>query len=148
MTKDKLASVYRDYIVCLNTREWASLGHFVSEEVVHNSKRLGVIGYRKMLEENFREIPDLYFKVDLLVVEPPYVACRLGFCCAPTDRFLGINVNGRTISFAENVFYHFKDSKIIEVWSVIDKTAIEAQLHAELNSPILTTRSSRAIDTH
>jgi predicted ester cyclase len=32
------------------------------------------------------------------------------------------------VSFAENVFYKFKLSKIASVWSVIDKAAIEAQL--------------------
>ena len=30
--------------------------------------------------------------------------------------------------FAENVFYQFRDERIAEVWSVIDKAAIEAQL--------------------
>jgi predicted ester cyclase len=37
-------------------------------------------------------------------------------------------VNGCKISFAENVFYAFKDGRIGEVWSVIDKAAIEKQL--------------------
>jgi predicted ester cyclase len=32
------------------------------------------------------------------------------------------------VSFAENVFYQFRAGKIAEVWSVIDKRAIEAQL--------------------
>ena len=42
--------------------------------------------------------------------------------------FLGLSVNGRMLSFAENVFYEFRLSKIASVWSVIDKAAIEAQL--------------------
>lgn len=32
------------------------------------------------------------------------------------------------MSFCENVFYEFRDGKIRQVWSVIDKAAIEAQL--------------------
>jgi predicted ester cyclase len=32
------------------------------------------------------------------------------------------------IQFAENVFYEFRDGKIKEVWSVIDKASIERQL--------------------
>ena len=47
---------------------------------------------------------------------------------SPKGDFLGLGVNGRTISFAENVFCEFKSSKIASVWSVIDKAAIEAQL--------------------
>ncbi len=42
--------------------------------------------------------------------------------------FLGLSINGRTVSFAENVFYEFKGAKIRSVWSVLDKAAIEAQL--------------------
>ncbi|HEY8916070.1 MAG TPA: ester cyclase [Chitinophaga sp.] len=41
---------------------------------------------------------------------------------------MGLPVNGRNIVFTENVFYRFQDRKIKEVWSVIDKAAIEAQL--------------------
>jgi predicted ester cyclase len=42
--------------------------------------------------------------------------------------FLDLPVNGRAVSFAENVFYEFEAGQIETVWSVIDKTAIEAQL--------------------
>jgi predicted ester cyclase len=37
-------------------------------------------------------------------------------------------VNGERVTFAENVFYRFRSGKIDEVWSVIDKAGIEAQL--------------------
>ncbi|WP_371857785.1 ester cyclase [Pseudomonas sp. NFACC04-2] len=40
--------------------------------------------------------------------------------------FLGLAVHEARISFAENVFYAFEDSRIREVWSSIDKQAIEA----------------------
>jgi len=39
-----------------------------------------------------------------------------------------VPVNGRRVSFCENVFYAFRDGRIEQVWSVIDKVAIEAQL--------------------
>ena len=48
--------------------------------------------------------------------------------CAPRGMFLALPVNGRRVIFAENVFYQFRDGRIVEVWSVIDKAAIEAQL--------------------
>jgi predicted ester cyclase len=37
-------------------------------------------------------------------------------------------VNGRRVSFAERVFYAFRNGKIAEVWSVIDKAAIDTQI--------------------
>ncbi|MDE3175937.1 MAG: ester cyclase, partial [Pseudomonadota bacterium] len=50
------------------------------------------------------------------------------FDCAPRAVFLGLPVNGRRVLFAENVFYRFNGDRIAEVWSVVDKAAIEAQL--------------------
>lgn len=128
VTRTDLCDIYRDYIACLNKQDWPKLEQFVDDEVIHNGRRLGLSDYRKMLERDFAEIPDLYFNVQMLISDPPYIASRLGFDCAPRERFLGLPVNGRRVSFAENVIYEFGDKKIVEVWSVIDKAAIEAQL--------------------
>ncbi|WP_158817678.1 ester cyclase [Methylocapsa sp. S129] len=128
MKKANLSNIYRDYIACLNQQDWPRLEQFVDDEARHNGQRLGISGYRAMLEKDFYEIPDLYFHIQLLVADPPYIAGRLEFNCAPKGKFLGLPVNGRKVSFTENVFYEFRREKIFEVWSVIDKAAIEAQL--------------------
>ncbi|MEJ5901763.1 ester cyclase [Ochrobactrum teleogrylli] len=123
-----LADIYRDYIACLNGQDWENLGHFVHQAVSHNGRAFGLAGYRAMLEQDFKAIPDLQFSIDLLVCEPPTVAVRLAFDCTPVGVFLGLPVNGRRISFAENVFYTFEKGLIKGVWSIIDKASIEAQL--------------------
>ena len=128
MTNDELANIYRQYIACLNRQDWSKLGRFVHDDVSHNDRRIGLSGYRAMLERDYEEIPDLRFNIELLVAEPPYVASRLAFDCTPKGEFLGLQVNGKKVSFAENVFYRFGGERIEQVWSVIDKPAIEAQL--------------------
>ncbi len=128
MTGLALSEVYRGYLACLNARDWPQLERFVDAEVRRNGQRLGVAGYRAMLERDVAEIPDLRFDVELLISDPPFVASRLRFDCTPAGKFLGLEVNGRRVSFTENVFYEFRREKIVEVWSVIDKAAIEAQL--------------------
>lgn len=128
MPTASLSDLYRAYIDCLNRQDWAQLGSYVDDEVKHNGRPLKLSGYRDMLMNDFEDIPDLRFSIQLVVSDPPHVAARLAFKCSPKGKFLGININGRLVSFAENVFYKFKDSKIGSVWSVIDKTAIEAQL--------------------
>jgi predicted ester cyclase len=128
MTKAELADTYRAYIACLNAQDWARLGQFVADDAQHNGRGLGLSGYRAMLEQDFREIPDLFFHIELLVSDPPHIASRLAFNCTPKGRFLGLDLNGKRVSFAENVFYEFRNRKIAQVWSVIDKAAIEAQL--------------------
>lgn len=128
VTRDELAAIYHDYIACLNRQDWPALGQFVHDDVVRNAQPLGLSGYRAMLEQDFREIPDLRFNIALLISDPPNIAARLKFDCAPVGTFLGLAVNGRRVTFFENVFYEFRGGKISQVWSVIDKAAIEAQL--------------------
>ncbi|KAB2685553.1 MULTISPECIES: ester cyclase [Brucella/Ochrobactrum group] len=123
-----LAEIYRDYIACLNRQDWDNLGLYVHEEVIHNGRAMGLVGYRRMLEQDFEAIPDLRFNIELLVSEPPHIASRLQFDCTPRAMLFGLPVNGRRVRFAENVFYEFKNTVIRKVWSVIDKAAIEAQL--------------------
>lgn len=130
MTKSELPAIYRGYIACLNKQDWPTLKCYVHDDVSHNGTRLGVEGYREMLERDFTEIPDLHFNIELLVVDPPYIASRLRFNCTPRGTFLNLDINGTAVSFTENVFYRFLDGRVIEVWSVIDKRAIEAQLRS------------------
>ena len=128
MTKTGLSDIYRAYIACLNAQDWSKLERFVDDEAHHNGRRIGLSGYREILENDFRQIPDLHFNIVLLISDPPHIASRLGFDCTPKGKFLGLPINGRRVSFTENVFYEFRSQKIAQVWSVIDKAAIEAQL--------------------
>jgi predicted ester cyclase len=128
MADTSLPDLYRAYIDCLNRQDWARLGDFVAIDVEHNGRAFGLAGYRAMLVKDFGDIPDLRFTVDFLVSEPPRLAARLLFDCSPKGEFLGLNVDGRRVSFTENVFYEFKGSTIAKVWSIVDKLAIEAQI--------------------
>lgn len=130
MTPHELADFYHAYLACLNAQDWASLGQFVGAEVAHNGRPLGLAGYRQMLEQDYRDIPDLRFCVERLVCEGRTIAGRLHFDCHPAGIFLDLPVNGRRVSFAENVFYELENGRIAKVWSVLDKQAIEQQLAA------------------
>ena len=136
MVATSLPDLYRAYINCLNRREWARLGDYVDDQVEHNGRLLKLSGYRQMLVKDFDDIPDLCFNIQLLICDPPHVAARLAFTCSPKGEFLGMSIDGRTVSFGENVFYTFRGSKIALVWSVIDKAAIEAQLIGNKQRPL------------
>lgn len=128
MTNEELRERYRGYIDCLNRQDWAHLGDYVADSAERNGETLGLSGYRTMLEGDFAAISDLVFKIDFLVSEPPYVAARLVFDCTPKGELFGLPVNGKRVSFTENVFYRFTGGKIDTVWSVIDQAAIAGQL--------------------
>lgn len=128
MIRKNLSDIYLSYITCLNTHGLPNLEKFIHEDVLYNGQMLGISGYRGMLDRNFKEIPDLYFNIQLLISDPPFIASRIKFDCRPKGTFLGLFVNGKNVIFTENVFYEFKEDKIWQVWSVIDKAAIEVQL--------------------
>ncbi|WP_191059458.1 ester cyclase [Geminicoccus harenae] len=130
MTKDELAAAYRAYIQCLNRRDWQHLGEHVADAVCYNGETIGLQGYRRMLEGDVAAIPDLRFEIEFLVVDPPVIGARLRFDCTPTSELFGLPVNGRRVTFTENVFYRFAQGRIESVWSVIDQAAIRAQLQS------------------
>jgi predicted ester cyclase len=99
-----LSNLYRAYIDCLNRQDWDRLGQYVDDEVEHNGRPVKLSGYRDMLVKDFEDIPDLRFNIQLLACSRPLVAARLAFKCSPKGKFLGLSVNGRMVSFAENVF--------------------------------------------
>ena len=128
MTRDELSTIYRRYIDCLNRQDWDELDELVADDVHYNGNRVGLDGYRSMLEGDFRAIPDLRFQIDLLICDPPRIASRLHFDCTPVGTLFDLPVNGRRVQFDENVFYEFAGARIERVWSIIDKVAIAGQL--------------------
>ncbi len=125
-----LTAPYRAYIACLNGQAWPDLGRFVSEAVGYNGRPMGLEAYKAMLVANFEAIPDLEFRVGLLMADGDRVGARLLFDCTPRGEFLGLAVNGRRVSFTENVFYAYEEGRIAHVWSVLDVAAIKEQLEA------------------
>jgi len=67
--KLQLTDHYRAYIACLNARDWTNLGRFIADDAKHNGRPFGLAGYRAMLEQDFRAIPDLHFNIVLLAVD-------------------------------------------------------------------------------
>ena len=125
MTEVELEDHYRRYISCLNNRRLDELDEFVHEELTYNGEPETRTDYRA---RSVAAIPDLYFDVQLLVVGGDQVGCRLFFNCTPQSEWLGLQPNGKSISFAEHVFYKFHGGKIYEVWSLLDVPSIVEQL--------------------
>ncbi|MFQ8430322.1 ester cyclase [Amaricoccus sp. W119] len=128
MGRDEIIQSYQGYIACLNRQGWQDLHHFVANQVRYNDATIGLEGYLDMLVADFRAIPDLSFNIAVLACDPPIIASRLAFDCTPAGELFGLGVNGKRVRFDENVFYEFRDGKIQNVWSIIDKSSIAAQI--------------------
>jgi predicted ester cyclase len=130
MTND-LESRYRAYLGALNERRLDDLAHFVQDELSYNGKTMTRGQYQDLIAADITAIPDLFFDAQIIVASGDRVACRLVFDCTPQHEFLGFSPNGERLSFAEHVFYHFRDGRIAAVSSLIDRAAIEVQLRPD-----------------
>lgn len=101
---------------------------FVDDDVIYNGESIRFAAYRDMRATNCRDIPDFEFVIGMVFAHEAHLASRLLFDCTPVGFFMGLPVNGRRVTFSENVFYGFDRGRIAEVWSVVDKAAIETQL--------------------
>ena len=126
--RSRVRARYRRYISYLNNRRLDELDEFVHEELTYNGEPETRADYRARIAGDVAAIPDLYFDVQLLVVGGDQVGCRLFFNCTPQSEWLGLRPNGKSISFAEHVFYKFRGGKIYEVWSLLDVPSIVEQL--------------------
>ena len=128
MSGISLTDLYRAYIDCLNRQDWDELGRYVDNGVVHNGRRLGLSGYRDMLVKDFEDIPDLHFKI-----QNPDLRTAT-YCGPPCVQVLPEGkISRHQHQWADGLvcgecLLPVTDGVISSVWSVIDKSAIEAQL--------------------
>ena len=125
MTRDELEALYRRYIACLNDRRLDEAEGFYWEELLYNGGRMSRAEWRaRAIEDSFAAMPDLQWSVEKLVIEGDFVAARLRDTATLTRQWQGLAPTGRRAAFGENVFYHFRDGRIDEVWSIADVVAL------------------------
>jgi predicted ester cyclase len=125
---DDLEARYRAYLDALNERRLDDLVHHVHDELTYNGEPLTRRGYRDLIAADLAAVPDLVYDARIVVAAGDRVACRLVFDCTPRSEFLGFTPNGARLSFAEHVFYLYRDGRIAAVSSLIDRAAIAEQL--------------------
>ena len=131
MRNADLETLYRAYLDALNERRLDDLVLFVKDELSYNCETMKRRQYQDLIKADIAAIPDLIYDARIIVASGDHMACRLVFDCTPRRKFLGFSPNGERLSFADHVFYHFHDSRIVAVSSLIDRAAIEAQLRPD-----------------
>lgn len=140
MTPPDLSVLYRDFITCLNEQSWLILDQFVAEEVIYNGKTLTLSGYRQMLEQLHRELPNLHLEIEMLVASPPLISARLKFDGSLQVSVPGMPTTGLKIAISENAYYKFRAEKICEIWSTVEaeqEPAEQATNHSQHLLPVI-----------
>jgi predicted ester cyclase len=125
---EDLEARYRAYLDALNERRLDDLVRFVHDDITYNGEAMTRRQYRDLIAADIAATPDLVYDARIVVAAGDQVACRLVFDCTPRGEFLGFAPNGSRITFAEHVFYLFRDGRIAAVASLIDRAAVAEQL--------------------
>ena len=128
MTNAVLEASYRAYLTVLNDRRLDDLVRYVHDELVYNGETMTRRQYRDLIAGDIAAAPDLFYNAQIVIADDDRVACRILFDCTPQGAFLGFSPNGRRLTFAEHVFYEFRDGRIAAVSSLIDRHTIQEQL--------------------
>ncbi|KAL2159386.1 hypothetical protein VTH06DRAFT_2390 [Thermothelomyces fergusii] len=131
-TSADLARFYADYIACINDGRIAEELHRFCRPsgVVWNGTHYTVQQYGEMIRSSREAISGLVFDIHTLVVDlsRQQLAARLEFTGTPVKPFAGAVPNGRSVAFAEHVFYWLEDGKIADVLTIVDWEDCRSQL--------------------
>jgi steroid delta-isomerase-like uncharacterized protein len=129
---DNTEKIYRKYIAAINAKNWDLVKTFLHDSITHNNRALSKPEYCQLMISTFDACPDIGFVIDKLLVDEgsEEVACRITFKGTPVKTFLGVEITGKgkAVSFAEHVFYKFREGKIADVKSLVDVEEVRRQL--------------------
>lgn len=124
-----IRELYVKYVQAANAHDFDAIASFINEDVIVNGinkKHFDVISEFKGLIAAF---PDLTWKIEQLVVEKDRIAARLIDRGTPSENsFFGNNLTKKTVDFLEFASYKVKKGLFVEMWYLIDVSAIKQQL--------------------
>ncbi|KAL2126714.1 hypothetical protein VTI74DRAFT_372 [Chaetomium olivicolor] len=131
-TSIDIRQFYAEYIACINSGRMAEdLHQFCKPSgVVWNGTEMSIQQYGDMIQNSLDAISGLYFDVRTLVIDESrqQIAARIEFTGTPVKPFAGGVPNGRSVAFAEHVFYWLEQGKISDVLSIVDWDEYRSQL--------------------
>ncbi|MGE0777009.1 ester cyclase [Mycolicibacterium sp.] len=125
-----LERTYRGYIHMINERRFEQSHRFASPEMTFSGTAMSREDYFGGIQQALEAVPDFQWQIDRLVVDGDWVASRVVGTGTPVRPWMGLQPNGRSVTFVEHAFYHCPGGKITTVEFVRDVDAIRAQLTA------------------
>ncbi|KAI0121360.1 hypothetical protein BJ170DRAFT_688113 [Xylariales sp. AK1849] len=119
LSSDELKTFYEAYIAAINgDLTESALEAFCHPTVIHNAKTLSLEEYCAPLSYGKSAVRDMKVHIYTVIADEKSqrVAARVEFAGTPTKELAGIQPNGKTVRFPEQVMYQFESGKIARVW--------------------------------
>ena len=128
MPENALRKLYLDYIEAINAREFHRMAEFAHETLFFNGEPVSRDDYVATMQGHMDAVADFVWRLDDLVIEGNRVAARLTDTGTPVKEWLGLTPSGKSVTFTEYAFYHFRDGRFEQMWYLLDAQAIRQQL--------------------
>ncbi|WP_413804842.1 ester cyclase [Streptomyces sp. OE57] len=130
MSTQDLRRLYLDYIEAINAREFHRMAEFAHDNLVFNGESVSRDDYVATMQQHMDAVDNFVWRLDDLVIEGDRVAARLTDTGTPVKPWLGLEPTGRSVTFTEYAFYHFRDGRFEDMWYLLDAQTIQQQLTA------------------
>ena len=129
-------AVYRRFHDAMNTRDMRVIAAAVDEVVrpdvlFHTPVPMGTSGrdaFTQVWEVLLRAFPDIHVEVEDMIAEGDKVVFRNTVTGTHLGEYRGTAATGRAVRYHEIFVVRFTDSKVAEVWGVVDVLAQLRQL--------------------
>ena len=94
------------------------------------AEQLDLEGLRRFYSALWAAFPDLHITIDDMVGEGDKVAWRLTATGTQKGEFKGVPPTGVKVTFGAQYIFRFRDRKIVERWTSLDRLGLMVQLGA------------------
>ncbi|CDR01330.1 ester cyclase [Streptomyces sp. DSM 41524] len=128
MSTPDLRKLYLDYIEAINARQFHRMAEFAHDTLVFNGEPVSRDDYVATMRQHMDAVDNFVWRLDDLIIEGDRVAARLTDTGTPVKQWLGLEPTGRSVTFTEYAFYHFRDGRFENMWYLLDAQTIQQQL--------------------
>jgi predicted ester cyclase len=123
--------VKKFYEVVINDKNLDAIGHYLSEDFIHNGESRGLEGQKQIIQQNFfNAFPDIKVTCEFFVCENDLVTVHNIWSGTHNGNFLGVAPTGKSVQWRANAILQIKDNKIIKAWDENDFLTLFMQLGA------------------
>jgi predicted ester cyclase len=113
----------------INAHRFDRFAEFYHDPVVYNGVRMSLDDFVKaMTEASIGMAPDMHWHIQGYLIDGDNLAVRYLDTGTLVKPYRDVKPTGRPFSFAEHDFYHLRDGKFDEVWSVYDFETFRDQI--------------------
>ncbi len=132
MSRATLQTMADSYMAALHRRDPVALAEFHSIDCVAESPMFATLHGRAAIEESYRQLykafPDLEFKLDSLLIDPPRIAATTTNSGTHVNEFLGLPGTHKHFEFLLARIVTVKDGLITHERRIYDLTGLLVQL--------------------